>query len=328
MEHLEIQGLPFPASRVALGTWAIGGLMWGGTNDADAIDTIHRALDLGINIIDTAPAYGFGHAEEVVGKAIAGRRDNLLVATKVGIDWSGARPRRNSAPDHLREELEASLRRLQTDVIDLYQVHWPDESTGLEETAATLEDFRREGKIRAIGASNFSVEQLTCFSAAAPLAAVQPPYNMFERAAETTVLPFARQHHLTVLAYGSLCRGLLTGAITATTTFKGDDLRNRDPKLQRGRREQYLAAVAKLEALAKDRFGKSILALAVRWVLDRGHTIALWGARKPAQIAPVGDVMGWHIDQETMDEIDRILAETVPDPVGPEFFAPPRSNAA
>jgi aryl-alcohol dehydrogenase-like predicted oxidoreductase len=166
------------------------------------------------------------------------------------------------------------------------------------------------------------------FLTEAPLATVQPPYNLFERDIENDVLPYAKKHHIVVLAYGALCRGLLSGRITAETAFEGDDLRNVDPKFKPDRRGQYLAAVDKLSGLAEDKFGKSVLALAVRWILDRGDTIALWGARKPSQLDAIADVLGWHIDPATMAEIDAILAETVKDPVGPEFMAPPRTNAA
>ena len=328
MEHIKITGLPFEASRIALGTWAIGGWMWGGTEEKDAIATIHHALDLGINLIDTAPVYGFGQSEEIVGKALEGRRDKTLIATKVGLAWGSGEILRDSTPRRLQQELEDSLRRLETDVIDIYQVHWPDEGTAFEETAKTLEGFRRDGKIRAIGVSNFSPAQMDRFRNEAPLATIQPPYNLFEREIDEDVLPYAKKHDIVVLAYGALCRGLLTGKIKMDTTFDGDDLRNNDPKFQPDRRPQYLAAVDKLATLAKERFGKSVLALAVRWILDRGDTVALWGARKPSQLDAIEDVMGWQIDDATMKEIDAILAETVKDPVGPEFMAPARSKAA
>jgi aryl-alcohol dehydrogenase-like predicted oxidoreductase len=176
--------------------------------------------------------------------------------------------------------------------------------------------------------SNCTVPQIERFAKGATLAALQPPYNLFERGAETEILPYAKAHHLVTLCYGSLCRGLLTGKITTSTTFKGDDLRKDDPKFQPDRRGQYLAAAAKLEALAREKFGKSLLAFAVRWVLDRGNTIALWGARHPNQLKPIDDIMGWHIDDLTMGEVDGILQETIRDPVGPEFMAPPRTMPA
>jgi aryl-alcohol dehydrogenase-like predicted oxidoreductase len=328
MEQLKIAGLPFEASRIALGTWAIGGWMWGGSDAQDAIATIRHALDLGINLIDTAPVYGFGRSEEIVGKALEGRRDKALIATKTGLDWTSGRPMRNSKPARLRQELEDSLKRLKTDVIDVYQIHWPDDGTAFEETARTLEDFRREGKTRAIGVSNFTPAQMDAFRKEAPLATVQPPYNLFERWTEEDVLPYAKTHGIAVLAYGALCRGLLSGKIKADTTFDGDDLRNVDPKFQPERRGQYLAAVAKLDSLAKERFGKTVLTLAVRWILDQGDTVAVWGARRPGQLDTIGEVMGWRIDATTMNDIDAILAKTVTDPAGPEFMAPPPSAEA
>ncbi|MGA7325108.1 MAG: aldo/keto reductase [Rhodomicrobium sp.] len=329
MEHIEIKAVKIPASRVALGTWAIGGWMWGGTDEKDAIQTIHTALDLGINTVDTAPAYGFGRAEEIVGKALSGsRRGNTIIATKVGLEWRNGQVFRNSSPERVRKELEDSLRRLQTDVIDLYQVHWPDESVPIEETAALLASFQREGKIRAIGVSNFTPGQMDRFRSAAPLSTVQPPYNLFEREIERDILPYAKAHDLTVLAYGALCRGLLTGKITETTTFQGDDLRKLDPKFRPPRLQQYLNAVRRLDEFAKERYGKTVLALAVRWVLDAGKTIALWGARRPEQLAPVNDVFGWSLDENAKRVIDQILAETIKDPVGPEFMAPPAKKAA
>jgi len=329
MEYIQIKGVEQPASRVAVGTWAIGGWMWGGSDEKSAIATIRAALDLGINVIDTAPAYGFGRAEEIVGRALAGgRRANTIIATKVGLEWRDGQVFRNSSPARLRAELEDSLRRLQTDVIDLYQVHWPDESVSLEESAATLAGFQREGKIRAIGVSNFSPAQMDRFRSAAPLSAVQPPYNLFEREIERDILPDAKRYGLTVLAYGALCRGLLTGKITDKTTYEGDDLRKVDPKFRPPRLQEYLTAVGRLDAFAKERYGKTVLALAVRWILDAGHTTALWGARKPSQLQPLNDVFGWMLDDEAKRTIDQILAETVTHPVGPEFMAPPAKNAA
>jgi len=329
MEHMEIRGLKQPASRIALGTWAIGGWMWGGSDENNAIKTIQAALDSGINVIDTAPVYGFGRAEEIVGKALAeGRRGKAIIATKVGLEWRNGKLSRNSSPERLRVELEDSLRRLQIDVIDLYQVHWPDEGIPIEDTAATLAGFQQEGKILAIGVSNFTPSQMDRFRSTAPLASVQPPYNLFEREIERDILPYARANDLAVLAYGSLCRGLLTGKITEKTAFEGDDLRKSDPKFQQPRFQQYLSAVRKLDDFAKQRYGKTVLALAVRWVLDTGNTIALWGARRPEQLTPVTDVISWSLDEDGRRAVDQILAETIKDPVGPEFMAPPARKAA
>jgi aryl-alcohol dehydrogenase-like predicted oxidoreductase len=325
METIEIGSLDQVASRIALGTWAIGGWMWGGTDARDAMRTINAALDRGINLIDTAPAYGFGRAEEIVGEAIAvgGRRERVLIATKVGLDWRKGAVFRNATPSRIRSEIEASLRRLRTDHIDLYQVHWPDPLVPIEETAATLAELVKEGKIRAVGVSNYSLPQTEAFRHVAPLHTTQPPYNMFERAIETDILPYAQRTGLVVLAYGALCRSLLTGKITPTMRFEGDDLRRHDPKFQSPRLAQYLAAVSALDRFAHDNYGKRVLALAVRWILDRGPTIALWGARRPEQLEQVDEVMGWALDGDAMAEIDAILHRTITDPVGPEFMAPP-----
>jgi aryl-alcohol dehydrogenase-like predicted oxidoreductase len=314
-------------SRIGLGTWAMGGWMWGGTDEARSIATIRSAIDRGVTLIDTAPVYGFGRSEEIVGRALEGSlRQKVTIATKVGLAWKDGAVYRDSRPARIRQEIEDSLRRLRTDVIDLYQVHWPDIETPIAETARTLEDLRREGKIRAVGVSNYSPGQMQAFSKVAQLDAVQPPYNLFEREIEADVLPYAAGTKLTILSYGALCRGLLSGRMAADTKFEGDDLRKIDPKFQGARFLQYLAAVDELKKLARERFGKSVLALAVRWVLDQGPTIALWGARHPGQLDPIGDVEGFHIDAATEAEINAILKRCIGDPVSPAFMAPPVSR--
>jgi aryl-alcohol dehydrogenase-like predicted oxidoreductase len=301
--------------------------MWGGTNDDDAVRTIQHALEQGINLVDTAPVYGFGHSEEIVGKALAegGRRDRAVLATKVGIEWTkDGEVFRNSNPARIRKELEDSLRRLQTDRIDLYQVHWPDNKVSMAETADALAQLQREGKILEIGVSNFSPEQMAVWQKKAPLHSVQPPYNIFEREIEKDVLPYAQSHGLMVLAYGAICRGLLSGKITAKREFQGDDLRRIDPKFQEPRFSQYLNAVDQLARLAKERHEKSILAFAIRWVLDRGdRMVALWGARSAKQLDPCQEAFGWKLSDDDYAAVDQILVETIKDPAGPEFMAPP-----
>jgi len=330
MEQINLGTSALKTSRIGLGTWAIGGWQWGGTDEAVSIATIRAAVERGVTLIDTAPVYGFGRSEEIVGKALAegGLRARVQIATKVGLAWQGGTIYRDSRPARLRREIEDSLRRLRTDVIDLYQVHWPDLETPLAETARALEDLRREGKIRAIGVSNFSPAQMDTFRAVAPLATVQPPYNLFERDIEADVLPYARRTGLTVLSYGALCRGLLSGRMSLATKFAGDDLRKVDPKFQGARFRQYLAAVTALGQLALERFGKSVLALAVRWVLDQGPTIALWGARRPEQLDPLQEIEGWHIDEASRSEIDAILLRIITDPVSPAFMAPAAQRPA
>ena len=331
MEFVNIPGTSIRASRIALGTWAIGGWMWGGSDEREAIKTIHAALDRGINLIDTAPVYGFGRSEEIVGKALAmdGRRKGAIIATKAGLDWKDGKPFRDARKTRIVEEVENSLRRLQTDVIDLYQVHWPDPNTPIAEVAEAMDALHRAGKIRAIGVSNFSPAQMDEFRKVAPLHAAQPPYNLFEREIDRDVLPYCRERDIAVLAYGSLCRGLLSGRMSESSAFSGDDLRKSDPKFQAPRFAQYLTAVKQLDRLAKERFGKRVIHLAVRWVLDRNKmNIALWGARRADQLSPIGDALGWQIDSQVMAEIDQILRKSIKDPVGPEFMAPPERVVA
>jgi aryl-alcohol dehydrogenase-like predicted oxidoreductase len=326
MEYAVISGTKMNVSRIAQGTWAIGGWMWGGTDERESIRTIHAALDKGINLIDTAPVYGFGVSEEIVGKAIEerGQRDKVFIATKVGIDWHNGSLSRNSSPDRIRKEVQDSLRRLRTNYIDIYQVHWPDLAVPIEETARTMRALFEEGLIRAIGVSNYSPEQMERFMSVSELHAVQSPYNLFERQIERDVLPFAREKNLSAFAYGPLCRGLLTGTMRPDRKFTGDDLRQSDPKFQPPRFAQYLNAVQQLNDVAQKRYGKRVLDLAVRWVLDQpGITAALWGARHPAELDAVAAAVDWRLDRDTLAEIDQILRQTIANPIGPEFMAPP-----
>ena len=326
LEYMNIKGTPLQSSRIGLGTWAIGGWMWGGSEEKDSIRTIHAALDQGINLIDTAPIYGQGRSEEIVGKALRqhGGREAVILATKVGIDWSTGRIERNSSRRRILQELDDSLRRLQTDYIDLYQVHWPDPLVPIEETASTLRELYEQGKIRAIGVSNHSPEEMARFESVAPLHTVQPPYNLFEREIERDLLPYALGHGVTTLTYGALCRGLLSG-MHADRQFAKDDMRkNSDPKFQQPHFAEYLDAASKLDAFAREQFGKRVIHLAVRWLLDQpGVGIALWGARRPEQLAPVDEVNGWTLTQRDFSDIDTILRESIRNPVGPEFMAPP-----
>ena len=327
MEFLELAGKSI--SRIGLGTWAIGGLEWGAVSDADAVATCLGAIDRGINFIDTAPIYGHGRSEVIVGKAIHeyGSREAFFIATKCGLNWDLAPGKpgvfADSTAARIRQELEDSLRRLGTDSIDLYQVHWPDTLIPIEETAALLAEFVREGKVRALGVSNFSVAQMEAFRAVAPIVSNQPPYNLFEREIDAEILPWCHQAGIATITYSSLCRSLLGGRLTQGTAFPSGDIRGVDPKFQEPRFRKYLAAVARLDVFAKINYGKAVLELAARWVLDRpGVSVALWGAKRPEQLDAVSGVVGWRLGKAAMTEIDRIVAECVSDPVGPEYLTP------
>jgi len=323
METTTVAGVK--VSRIGLGTWAIGGLEWGNVPDEAAIATILSAVDRGINVIDTAPIYGRGHAEELIGKAMRahGRRDAFFIATKAGLEWNERGVFANSTAPRLRQELEDSLRRLGTDLVDLYQLHWPDTLVPVAEVAGLFAQFQREGKVRAIGVSNFSVAQMQEFRSFAPLASNQPPYNLFEREIDGSVLPWCETNGVTVLTYSSLCRSLLGGRVHRGMKFDEKDIRSVDPKFQEPRFSQYMTAVERLGEFARTRYDKSVVELAARWVLDRpGVSVALWGAKRPDQLDAIAGVVGWNLDAGAMAEIDRIVAESVADPVGPEYLTP------
>jgi aryl-alcohol dehydrogenase-like predicted oxidoreductase len=326
MEQYTIPNTELTVSRVALGTWAIGGWMWGGTEEKRSIDTIHAALNKGITLIDTAPVYGFGKSEEIVGKAVEeyGGRENLFLSTKVTLDWTGKQGiRRNGSRDRIMREIEDSLKRLRTDTIDIYYVHWPDCTRPIAETAAVMRELYEQSVIKAVGVSNFTQDQMDVFRGECPLHLCQPPFNIFERDIEKDIKPYCERHGITLMTYGAICRGLLSGKMSRDRKFEGDDLRNNDPKFKEPRFSSYLQAVAKLEKLAKKRFNRSLLAFSLRWIFEKGIPVAIWGGRKPSQLDPVDDIMGWSMDLATLSAVDSILAETVTQPVGPEFMAPP-----
>jgi aryl-alcohol dehydrogenase-like predicted oxidoreductase len=326
MEFTEISGKQ--VSRIGLGTWAIGGLEWGAVSDQDALATILGGIERGINLIDTAPIYGHGRAEELIGRAMRqhGRREDFYIATKAGLDFTQAGRGgiyADSTAARLRQELADSLRRIGTDFIDLYQVHWPDPLVPIEETASVLAEFVQAGKVGALGVSNYSAAQMEAFRSVAPLASNQPPYNLFERQIDAEILPYCEAQGIAVLTYSSLCRSLLGGRLTPGMTFPDGDIRQVDPKFQEPRFSQYLKAVERLKAFAWSEFGKSVVELAARWVLDRpGISVALWGAKRPDQLDAIAGVLGLKLPEAAMAEIDQIVAESVTDPVGPEYLTP------
>lgn len=326
MQYYRIPNTDLEVSRIALGTWAIGGSMWGGTDRKRSIETVHAALERGVNLVDTAPVYGFGKSEEIVGEALreySGDRP-IHVSTKVGLDWNDDEQIvRNGSRDRVRYEIDASLKRLGRDVIDIYFVHWPDSGRPLAETARAMRDLLDEGRIRAIGLSNFTADQVATFLDECPVHVCQPPYNIFERRIETTLKPFCERQNIALMTYGALCRGMLSGKMSRDRQFEGDDLRNSDPKFSAPRFERYLDAASELEALAEKKYGRSLLAFSLRWILEQGVPIAIWGGRKPSQMEPIDDILGWSMDLATMSSVDSILADHIEHPVGPEFMAPP-----
>ena len=310
------------ASAVGLGTWAIGGWMWGGTDDAAAEDAIRAGLDAGISLIDTAPAYGLGHAETVVGRALKGRRDEVVIATKCGLVWHAQRGpyffSQAGLPVHkdlgaaaLRHEVDESLRRLQTDRIDLYITHWQDPTTPIAETVATLKELQTEGKILAFAASNTSPDDLAAYRAAGGIAAVQEEYSMLQRRIEATHLPACRDAGIAVMGYSVLALGLLSGRITADRVFAGDDQRREDPRFapeNRVRVDRLMQVIRPMAAA----YGASPSQVVIAWTLAQpGLTFALCGARNPAQArenAAAGRLRLTHSDLKDITQaIDRHL---------------------
>jgi methylglyoxal reductase len=281
-------------SAVGLGTWAIGGWMWGGTDDAAAEAAIRAGLDAGITLIDTAPAYGLGHSEEVVGRALKGRRDQVVLATKCGLVWHAQRGpyffsqgghavHRDLSPAAIRHEVEESLRRLQTDRIDLYITHWQDPTTPIPETVAALKALQAEGKILAFAASNTAPEDLAAYRAAGGIAAVQEEYSMLQRRIEATHLPACRENGIAVMGYSVLGLGLLSGGITADRVFSGDDQRKDNPRFSPENRARVDRLMQVIRPIA-DQLGASPSQVVIAWTLAQpGLTFALCGARNPDQ---------------------------------------------
>ena len=304
MQHRPIGESGIEASVIGLGTWAIGGWMWGGTNEAEAVRAIHAALDAGINLIDTAPAYGFGLAEEIVGRALRGRRHQAVLATKCGLVWHttqgvhffdsdesqpGERGSihvyRCLAPRVIRYEIEASLKRLQTDVIDLYQTHWQDTTTPIAESMAELMKLKQEGKIRAIGCSNATPAEMDAYRAAGSLDLDQELYSMLDRTQESANLPYCDRQGVAFLAYSPLAQGLLTGAIGPDRIFAEGDQRRGKPRFSVENRAKVAALLEVFRPIAVAH-GVSLGQLALAWTSSQpGCTHVLAGARDAAQAA-------------------------------------------
>lgn len=312
------------ASAVGLGTWAIGGWMWGGTDEAESVAAIQASLDAGVTLIDTAPAYGLGRSEEIVGKALVGRRDKAVVATKCGLVWhtekgthffdqDGKPVHRYLGRDSIIHEVEESLRRLGTDYIDLYITHWQDATTPIEETVAALEELKRAGKIRAIGASNVSGSELRQYIETGALDAIQERFSMIDRGIEAELLPLTLANGVSTLSYSSLALGLLSGTIGPDRVFSGDDQRKDNPRFSVANRQKARDFSDAIRPVA-ERHGASIAQVVIAWTLAQpGVTFALCGARNPEQALDNARASTLRLPAEDLGAINAALAAKLTD---------------
>lgn len=302
-------------TRIGFGSWAIGGgnweFSWGPQDDRSAIEAIERAIDLGMNWIDTAAVYGLGHSEELVGRAVRRMSRKPYIFTKCSMRWDDSRQiYRTLRADSVRSECEASLRRLQVDRIDLYQIHWPNPEPEIEEGWAEMARLKAEGKVRHIGVSNFSVDQMRRLQAMAPIASDQPKYSLVHREIEPDVLPFCLEHGIGVIAYAPMASGLLTGAMTPqrVANFPPDDWRRRSPDYQEPLLSRHLALAALLARIG-ERHGRSAGEVAIAWTLRHpAVTGAIVGARSASQVDGMAGAADVRLDEDEVREIEEFAS--------------------
>jgi aryl-alcohol dehydrogenase-like predicted oxidoreductase len=306
-------------TAIGFGAWAIGGsgwqFAWGSQDDNESIDAIQHALDLGINWIDTAAIYGLGHSEEVVGKAIRGHKNKPFIFTKCSMVWhkkllgSGSNITRSLKRDSIRKELQASLRRLQVDAIDLYQIHWPDPDADIEEGWETLAKLKEEGKVRYIGVSNFSVAQMERAMKIAPITSLQPPYSLLNRVAEQELLPFCEQHNIGVINYSPMLSGMLTGAMTRerVAQFPADDWRRNNPRFQEPQLSRNLKVAELLREIGKPH-GRTPGEVAIAWTLRLpAVTAAIVGARSAGQVNGIIGAATFRLQEKEIIIIEKFI---------------------
>jgi aryl-alcohol dehydrogenase-like predicted oxidoreductase len=300
MKYRKIENSDLELSVIGFGAWAIGGWMWGGTDYKNSLRALQEAIDAGITTIDTAPVYGFGLSEQIVGQAIKGRRDEVQILTKFGLRWDTQKGQayfetqdadgntiklhKYAGKEGITQECENSLKRLATDYIDLYQIHWPDPTTPIEDSMAAVEKLIKEGKVRYAGVCNYSVEQMKRANKVVPLVSNQVPYSMVNREAEKDIIPYCIQQHKGFIAYSPLQRGLLTGKIGMGYKFAPGDHRPDTPFFKADNRKNILAMLENLDPIAQTHRA-SLAQLTIAWTLQRpGISIALVGARNPSQV--------------------------------------------
>jgi aryl-alcohol dehydrogenase-like predicted oxidoreductase len=311
---------------VIFGAWAIGGWYWGGTDDKQATAAIEKALEVGVNCFDTAPAYGFGHSERVLGKALKGRRDKAIIATKCGLTWDSGEGEpffeakdssgevykifRSLSKNSIIHECDQSLKNLDTDYIDLYQCHWPDDTTPIEETMEALLKLKAEGKIRAIGVSNFTAQMIQDCLQFGNIASDQPKYNLLSREIEKDLVPFCKKKNIGIIAYGPIGQGLLTGKVTMDRKFEEGDLReNFQEWFKPANRVRVVSALEKVKPIA-EKYGVTPAQLAINWVIDQpGITAAIVGARNPQQAAENAESANFELEADDRASLTKEFAK-------------------
>lgn len=319
MQYRKLGHSELEVPAIIFGAWAIGGWFWGETDEQDAVEAIRAGIEEGVTCVDTAPIYGAGHSEEVVGRALKGRRDRAIIATKCGLRWDLEEGQhyfrtsmpavgevtvcKNLKPDSIRHECEQSLMRLQTDYIDLYQYHWPDETTSLDDTMAALLDLQRQGKVREIGVSNFTPEMIDQCLRKGRVASTQPKYNLLERHIEEDILPYAREKGLGVIVYSPLAQGLLTGKVAMDREFREGDMRAGQLWFRPVNRQKVLDALDQVQPLAA-KHGCSLAQLSLAWTIAQpGVTSAIVGARDAAQVKENAAAAGVSLSKEELAQI-------------------------
>lgn len=321
MQYRTLGSSDLAVSVVGLGCWQIGGYYWGPVDEKEWMAAVQQALDLGINLFDTADWYGFGHSEELLGQALGHRRNQAIIVSKVGLTARGGRTdfavdelleledhiEKDLSRRHIIEAAEASLRRLGTDAIDLYLLHWPDPKTPLEETMTAMAELVQAGKVRYVGCSNFSVTQMREANSYFPLQANQLPYNWLDRSAEAELLSACQADRIGVIVYQALGRGLLTGKYCEDSTFGCDDWRHHDPMFQGQAFQRNLRIIERLRPVAEDE-GMTVGQLAIAWVLAQpGITTTIVGAKRPEQVQQNARAGAVALNLNAVDKIQKVL---------------------
>lgn len=323
MTMVKLGNSSLEVSQIALGAWAIGGWMWGGSDRKDSLRALDAAIDIGISSIDTAPVYGFGLSERIVGEAIQGKRERVQILTKYGLRWdtvqgefyfptrtnngTAVNIHRYAGKDSILRECEESLKRLKTDYIDLYQIHWSDPTTPIEETMEAVEQLIQQGKVRAAGVCNYSKEEMQRAEKIITLASSQVPYSMVRRDIENEIVPYCIESNIGILVYSPLQRGILSGKIKPDHQFRGGDSRPDTPYYKLGNIIRINNFLEQIRPLAKDK-GISLAQLILRWTLQRpGITCLLAGARNEEQLDENAGALNFELSQAELDTINGYL---------------------